>query len=236
MNAATILVVDYDPEVRRVLRSTLSSSGYIVIEAKDGHEAIEIVIRECPDLILLEINLPGMSGLEACRKIRSSFEGPILVVTVRTSDHDKIAAFDSGADNVVVKPFAIRELLARIRAALRQPIAQPLLKVETSELRVDLENRIVDVRGKRIHLTPKEFAVLRLLVIQRGKALTHQRILHAVWGPEHGEERGCLRVVIKELRKKIEEDPAHPRHIMTEPWLGYRFQLPSGSRENGLDA
>jgi two-component system, OmpR family, KDP operon response regulator KdpE len=157
-----------------------------------------------------------------------SYEGPIIIVTVRNSEDDKIVALDSGADDYVVKPFAMGELLARIRAALRRSNSEePLPKIETPELRVDLEKRVVDVRGERVHLSPKEFDVLRLLVIQRGKALTHKRVLQAVWGPDHAEETENLRVVINQLRKKIERDPAHPRYILTEPWLGYRFQLPS---------
>jgi len=173
MNDATILVVDDEPQIRRVLRATLSSNGYDVIEAKNGQEAIEMVIRERPDLILLDVNMPDMSGLEACSKIRLSFEGPIIMVTVRNSEHDKVVALDLGADDYVVKPFAIGELLARIRAALRRSTSEePLPKIETPELTVDLEKRIVDVRGERVHLTPKEFEVLRLLVIQQGKPLT----------------------------------------------------------------
>jgi len=228
MNHATILVVDDESQIRRVLRATLSTSGYDVVEAKDGQEAIDMVIRERPDLILLDVNMPGMSGLEACSKIRLSYEGPIIMVTVRNSEQDKVVALDAGADDYVVKPFAIGELLARIRAALRRfSSEEPLPKIETPELSVDLERRIVDVRGQRVHLTPKEFDVLRTLVIQQGKPLTHKRMLQTVWGPDHGEETENLRVVINQLRKKLEKDPAHPRYILTEPWLGYRFQPPS---------
>jgi two-component system, OmpR family, KDP operon response regulator KdpE len=227
MNGATILVADDEPQIRRVLRATLSSDGYNVVEAKDGQQAIEVVLRERPDLILLDVNMPGMSGLEACGKIRLSFEGPIIMVTVRNSEQDKIDALDSGADDYIVKPFATGELLARIRAALRRASAdEPLPKIETAELMVDLDKRMVDVRGERVHLSPKEFDVLRLLVIQQGKPLTHKRVLQVVWGPDHAEETENLRVVINQLRKKIEKDPAHPRYILTEPWLGYRFQLP----------
>jgi two-component system KDP operon response regulator KdpE len=224
MNHATILVVDDESQIRRVLRATLSGNGYDVIEAKDGQEAIDMVIRERPDLILLDVNMPGMSGLEACSKI--------LMVTVRNSEQDKIVALDAGADDYVVKPFAIGELLARIRAALRRfSSEEPLPKIETPELSIDLERRIVDVRGQRVHLTPKEFDVLRSLVIQQGKPLTHKRVLQTVWGPDHGEETENLRVVINQLRKKLEKDPAHPRYILTEPWLGYRFQPPSMDTE-----
>ena len=228
MNHATILVVDDEPQIRRVLRATLSSNGYDVLEAKNGQEAIEVAVRERPDLILLDVNMPEMSGLEVCSKMRLSFSTPIIMVTVRNSEQDKVLALDSGADDYVVKPFAIGELLARIRAALRRSSSGELLpRIETQEMSIDLEKRSVDIRGVRVHLTPKEFEVLRALVVQEGKPLAHKRLLQTVWGPDHAEETENLRVVINELRKKIERDPAHPRYILTEPWLGYRFQLPS---------
>jgi two-component system KDP operon response regulator KdpE len=227
MADTTILVVDDEPQIRRVLQATLSSSGYDVIEAKNGQEAVEMVIRERPTLILMDVNMPGMSGLEACSKIRLSFPGPIIMVTVRNSEQDKIRALDSGADDYVVKPFTMGELLARIRAALRRSSSEgPLPKFESPQLSVDLEPRIVDVRGERVHLSPKEFDVLRLLITQQGKPLTHQKLLQTVWGPDYGQETENLRVVINQLRKKIEKDPTRPRYILTEPWLGYRFQLP----------
>jgi two-component system, OmpR family, KDP operon response regulator KdpE len=233
MSNATILVVDDEPQIRRVLRSTLCSNGYDVVEAKNGQEAIEMAVREHPDLILLDVNMPDMCGLEACSRIRLSFSMPIIMVTVRNSEHDKVLALDSGADDYVVKPFAMGELLARIRAALRRSgSAEPLPKIETPELSIDIERRIVDVRGQRVHLSPKEFDVLRALVMQEGKPLTHKRLLQAVWGPDHAEETENLRVVINQLRKKIERDPAHPSYILTEPWLGYRFQLPSPASEH----
>ena len=232
VNNTTILVVDDETQIRRVLRATLSSSGYDVIEAKDGQEAVDMVMRERPALILMDVNMPVMNGLEACSKIRLSFDGPIIMVTVRNSEHDKILALDSGADDFVVKPFAMGELLARIRAALRRSASEePLPKIETRDLSVDLENRRVEVRGERVHLGPKEFDVLRLLIIQQGKPLTHKKILQTVWGPDYGEETENLRVVINQLRKKIEKDSARPRYILTEPWLGYRFQFPDVASE-----
>ena len=171
MHDTTILVVDDEPQIRRVLRATLSSNGYEVIEAKSGQEAIEMVVTERPDLILLDVNMPGMSGLEACNKIRMSFDGPIIMVTVRNTERDKIAALDAGADDYVVKPFAIGELLARIRAALRRSNPEESLpEIELPELSIDFEKRSVDVRGVRVHLAPKEFEVLRFLVIHQGKA------------------------------------------------------------------
>jgi two-component system KDP operon response regulator KdpE len=227
MHVTTILVVDDEPQIRRVLRATLSSNGYEVIEAKSGQEAIEMVVTERPELILLDVNMPGMSGLEACNKIRMSFDGPIIMVTVRNAERDKIAALDAGADDYIVKPFAIGELLARIRAALRRSNPEePLPGIELPELRIDFEKRTVDVRSVRVHLAPKEFEVLRFLVIHQGKPVTHKRLLQTVWGPDHGGETESLRVVISQLRKKIEKDPTHPIYILTEPWMGYRFQSP----------
>ena len=226
MNKPTILVVDDDPQIRRVLQATLSGNGYDVIEAKNGKEAISAVLRERPDLILLDVNMPGMNGFEACSKIRVSFGGPIIIVTVRNEEQDKVLAFDSGADDYVVKPFGVSELLARIRAALRRSFPdQPRPTVDTPELRVDFGMRLVTVRGKRVYLSPKEFEVLRILVLHEGKPLTHERLSKIAWGSRHPEKTENLRVLIMQLRKKIEKDPAHPRYIMTEPWFGYRFDL-----------
>jgi two-component system KDP operon response regulator KdpE len=232
MNDSTLLLVDDESQIRRVLRATLCEAGYVVILAKNGQEGIDTVVREHPDVVLLDINLPDMSGFDACRMIRLSFSGPILVVSVRNSVRDKIHALDAGADDYIVKPFAMGELLAHIRAALRRFGAdQPLPKIETSDLIIDLEMRLANVRGGNVHLTPKEFDVLRLLVTQLGKVVTYRKILQIVWGPEYGEETEPIRIVIKQLRQKIEMDPAHPRYIVTEPRIGYRFQLPSDTPE-----
>jgi len=234
MHDTTILVVDDEPQIRRVLRATLSSNGYEVIEAQSGQEAIEMVVTERPELILLDVNMPGMNGLAACNKIRMFFDGPIIMVTVRNTERDKIAALDAGADDYVVKPFAIGELLARIRAALRRSNPEESLAgIELPELSINFDKRTVDVRDVRIHLAPKEFEVLRLLVIHQGKPVTHKRLLQTVWGPDHSGETESLRVVISQLRKKIEKDPTHPVFILTEPWMGYRFQSPDmPSRKN----
>jgi two-component system KDP operon response regulator KdpE len=233
MHDTTILVVDDEPQIRRVLRATLSSNGYEVIEAQSGQQAIEMVVTERPELILLDVNMPGINGLEACNKIRMSFDGPIIMVTVRSTERDKIAALDAGADDYVVKPFAIGELLARIRAALRRSNPEESLAgIELPELSINFEKRTVDVRGVRVHLAPKEFEVLRLLVIHQGKPVTHKRLLQTVWGPDRGGETESLRVVISQLRKKIEKDPTHPVYILTEPWLGYRFQNPDMPSHN----
>jgi two-component system KDP operon response regulator KdpE len=232
MNDTTLLLVDDEPQIRRVLQTTLFEAGYGVIVAKNGQEGIDTVVREHPDLVLLDMNLPDMSGFDACRLIRLSFAGPILILSVRNSVRDKIDALDAGADDYIVKPFAMAELLARVRAALRRSSAeQPLPRIESSDLTVDLEMRMVTVRGNSVHLTPKEFDVLRLLVTQEGRPVTHRKILQIVWGPEYGEETEPVRVVIRQLRKKIEKNPAHPRYILTEPWVGYMFQLPPDMAE-----
>jgi two-component system, OmpR family, KDP operon response regulator KdpE len=227
MSSATILVVDDEPQIRRVLRSTLSGQGYVIIDAKTGEEAVESVRKHRPDLVLLDVNMPGMGGIAACREIRQASEAPILMLTVRNAERDKVAALDAGADDYVVKPFGIEELLARIRAALRRYAPGDALPPFVSkELTLDFESRQLTVRGAEVHLTPKEFDVLRHLIANQGKPLTHRRILQSVWGPDYGEETENLRVVINQLRKKIETDPAHPKYIRTEPWVGYRFQPP----------
>jgi two-component system KDP operon response regulator KdpE len=225
MSNANILVVDDEPQIRRVLRSTLSSQGYVITDAKTGEEAVESVRKNKPDLVLLDVNMPGMGGIAACREIRQSSEAPIIMLTVRNAERDKVAALDAGADDYVVKPFGIEELLARIRAALRRYAPGDALPPFVSkELSLNFESRQLTVRGEEVHLTPKEFDVLRHLIANQGKPLTHRRILQSVWGPDYGEETENLRVVINQLRKKIETDPAHPKYIRTEPWVGYRFQ------------
>ncbi len=228
MSAANILVVDDEPQIRRVMRTTLSSQGYVITEAKTGEEALELMRKERPDLILLDVNMPGMGGLEACREIRRASDAPIIMLTIRNAERDKVAALDAGADDYVVKPFGIEELLARIRAALRRfSPADAIPPFASKDLTIDFESRLVNVRGRAVHLTPKEYDVLKYLVGNQGKPLTHRRLLQAVWGPDYGNETENLRVVINQLRKKIEADPARPKYILTEPWVGYRFQSPS---------
>jgi len=227
VSGASILVVDDEPQIRRVLKSTLSSQGYVILEAKTGEEAVDVARKEKPDLVLLDVNMPGIGGIEACREIRRSSEAPIIMLTVRNAERDKVSALDAGADDYVVKPFGIEELLARIRAALRRfAPGEALPPFVSKELKMDFESRMLTVRGEEIHLTPKEFEVLKYLIVNQGKPLTHRRILQSVWGPDYGEETENLRVVINQLRKKIESDPAHPKYIRTEPWVGYRFQTP----------
>ena len=227
MNAANILVVDDEPQIRRVLRSTLSTQGYVITEAKTGEEALESLRKERPDLVLLDMNMPGIGGVETCREIRRASDAPIIMLTVRNAERDKVAALDAGADDYVVKPFGIEELLARIRAALRRfAPGDALPPFVSKDLTIDFEARQITVRDRDVHLTPKEYDVLKHLVANQGKPLTHRRLLQAVWGPDYGEETESLRVVINQLRKKLEADPARPKFIVTEPWVGYRFQPP----------
>jgi two-component system KDP operon response regulator KdpE len=225
VSGETILVVDDEPQIRRVMRSTLSTHGYLITEAKTGEEGVEAVRKERPDLVLLDINMPGMGGLEACKEIRRSSDAPIIMLTVRNAERDKVMALDAGADDYVVKPFGIEELLARIRSALRRYApGDAVAPFVSKDVNIDFESRQVTVRGRDVHLTPKEYDVLKHLVANLGKPLTHRRLLQSVWGPDYGEETENLRVVINQLRKKIETDPARPKYILTEPWIGYRFQ------------
>jgi len=225
MSLATVLVIDDEPQIRRVLRTTLISHGYVVIEARSGDEALALIRAEHADLILLDVNMPGRSGLETCREIRSSSDVPIIMLTVRNTERDKVQALDAGADDYVVKPFGAEELMARIRAALRRAApSEAVPPFVSDELSIDFEKRSVLVSGRPVRLTPKEFELLRQLVAQRGKSLSHRRLLQAVWGPDYGEETEYLRVFINQLRKKIEIDPRNPRYIHTEPWVGYRFE------------
>jgi|SRR5579871_2008876 len=226
--SAKILVVDDEPQIRRMMRATLTSSGYQVDEAKTGEEALEKLRAYQPDLILLDLNMPGMGGLEACRFMRDGSDVPIIILTVRNAEKEKVEALDAGADDYVSKPFGMQELLARIRAALRRmPGAEGGPRGFTSrDLQIDFESRRVMVRDQSVRLTPKEFELLRHLVAHGGKPVPHRELLQAVWGPDYGNETDYLRVFINHLRKKIEPDPARPKYILTEPWVGYRFALP----------
>jgi two-component system, OmpR family, KDP operon response regulator KdpE len=229
LSAANILVVDDEPQIRRVLRATLSAQGYVISEAKTGEEALQSIGKVRPDLVLLDVNMPGMGGIEACREIRRISEAPIIMLTVRNAQRDKVSALDAGADDYVVKPFGIEELLARIRSALRRYApGDALAPFVSTDLSINFEAREIIARGKIVHLTPKEYDVLKYLVANQGKPLAHRRLLQAVWGPDYGDETENLRVVINQLRKKIEVNPSRPKYILTEPWIGYRFQ-PSSS-------
>jgi two-component system KDP operon response regulator KdpE len=201
MTSAKILVVDDEPQIRRVMRTTLAAHGYTILEARSGEEALENVRGEPPDLVLLDINMPGIGGLDACREIRAGSDVPIIMLTVRNTEKDKVQALDAGADDYVVKPFGMEELLARIRAALRRTSAESMPALLTPELTIDFERRQVTVRGSPVRLTPKEFELLRQLVANPGKPISHRRLLQAVWGPDYGDETEYLRVFINQLRK-----------------------------------
>jgi two-component system KDP operon response regulator KdpE len=231
MSSGRVLILDDEAQIRRVLRTSLVASGFVVREARSGEETLEMFREEMPDLLIIDINLPGMSGFEVCREIRESSEVPIIMLSVRNNERDKVRALDSGADDYVVKPFGIQELLARIRANLRRhvPSADELpLTFESQDLRIDFAQRTVLARGHQARLTPKEFELLHYLVAHPNKALPHRELLQAVWGPDYGDQVEYLRVFINQLRKKIEPQPSKPRYLLTEPWVGYRFALPEG--------
>jgi two-component system KDP operon response regulator KdpE len=226
-----ILVVDDEPQIRRALRSTLSALGFVVADAESGEAAIEKIRQEKFDLVLLDINMPGLSGLETCRAVRTRSDVGIIMLTVRDRSVDKIEALDAGADGYVTKPFDVNELLARVRATLRRASASALGQSEMLQLdavEINFRDRQVKVNGRVTRLTPTEQDLLHYLVMHPNTALPHDQILQAVWGPDYGNEVEYLRVFVNQLRKKIEPDPAHPRYILTEPWLGYRFNLQRG--------
>ena len=226
MNTATILVVDDEPQLRRAMRATLTDLGYSVIEAKTGEEALELLQHETADLILLDLNMPGIGGLETCRAIRESSDLPIIVLSVRNTERDKVEALDAGADDYVTKPFGIQELLARIRAAIRRTPASaeavPHVFID-GELEINFDARRVTRNGVSVRLTPKEFDLLKILVDHPNRAIPNRKLLQTVWGLDYGDEVECLRVVINQLRKKIEAVPSQPKYLLTEPRVGYRF-------------
>ena len=226
MSAEKVLVVDDDPQIRRVLKVILSGERYQFCEARSGESALLRLRDFLPDLVLLDVNMPGMGGLEACRTMREVSDVRIIILSVRREESDKVALLDAGADDYVTKPFGKEEVLARVRAALRRSpgASSAVAPVFTSDdLEIDFERRRVRSREKVVRLTPKEFELLRYLVSQRGKPVPHRQLLQAVWGPDYGDQNDYLRVFITHLRKKIEPNPAKPRYILTEPWLGYRF-------------
>jgi len=228
MTSARILVVDDEPQIRRVMRTTLTSQGYMVTDARTGEEALDRLREDKPDLILLDMNLPGMGGLETCRAIRGGSDAAIVMLTVRNTEQDKVDALDAGADDYVTKPFNTRELLARIRAALRRlplaPDSGPAL-IRTGDIEIDLAARRLTVRGQPVRLTPKEFDLLNYFVHNPNVPIPHTKLLQAVWGPDYGDQVEYLRVFVNQLRKKIEPQPSKPQYILTEPWVGYRFNL-----------
>jgi len=225
--APRILVVDDEPQIRRFLRASLAAHDFTVHEAADGKEAIRVCTVEQPDIVILDLGLPDMDGLDVLSEIRTWSAVPILVLSIRSEESDKIDALDRGADDYVTKPFGMGELLARIRAALRKRSnhgadEEPVFV--TGDLSVDLSRRIVTVGGEPVKLSRKEFELLRALVTHAGKVLTHQQLLSEVWGPAQTDETQYLRVYVGQLRHKLERDPANPAYIITEAGVGYRLR------------
>jgi len=228
MSKAKILIVDDEPQLRRVMSTTLVANGYIVEQARTGEEALNKLREQKYDLVLLDLNMPGIGGLETCREIRWSCDVAIIILSVRNTEKDKVQALDSGADDYVSKPFSTPELLARIRAALRRLPVSPdsgsqILML--GNVTVNFLQRRVTVGDREIRLTPKEFDLLQYLANNPEQPVAHRRLLQAVWGPDYGDEVEYLRVFINQLRKKIEPDPSHPAYILTEPWVGYRLHV-----------
>ena len=230
MSAGRILVVDDDPQIRRAMKATLTSRGYEVSDSRTGEEALDKLRSETYDLVLLDMNMPGIGGIETCRLIRSSSDIAIIMLTVNNTEKDKVEALDAGADDYVTKPFSMPELLARIRATLRRLPQAPddagLRQLALQGVEIDLPSRQVSVRGRTSRLTAKEFDLLSYFLIRPNKTIAHRELLQAVWGPDYGDELEYLRVFVNRLRKKIEPDPSKPRFLVTDAWAGYRFHLP----------
>lgn len=226
MMTSKVLVVDDEPQIRRVMRTALAAEGYIAVTAKSASEAFEELREDRFDLVLLDSNMPGISGVEACVEIRRTSEIPIIMLTVRDSEKDKIAALDAGADDYVVKPFSMPELLARIRAALRRSSYsgdQTSSVLSFGDVQINLATRHVYVGGQDKRFTPREFDLLYYLASHPDITIPHSKILQSVWGPDYGNETEYLHVFVNQIRRKIEPDPTKPRHIVTESRVGYRF-------------
>jgi len=221
-----VLVVDDETSIRRYLRAALSAQGFTIYEATNGQEAIDAVIANRPDIIILDLGLPDFDGIEVTRRLREWSQTPIIILSVRESESDKIAALDAGADDYLTKPFSSGELMARMRVAMRRLASksdEPILQVDN--LKIDLSRRLVTVNDKEISLTPTEYDILRLLLQNAGKVLTHRQLLRQVWGTAYESEMHLLRVNISNLRGKIESDPGRPKYIVTEPGVGYRLKV-----------
>lgn len=226
---AKILIVDDEPQIIRVLRTALSTQGYIVRIAANGVEGADLALEWKPDLVITDVSMPEMNGVELCRELRANSDVPIIVLSVRDKEHMKVEALDAGADDYVTKPFSIQELQARVRAQLRRTLSEPpevQAVIELGDFRIDIPQHRVTVRGNDVHLTPKQFDLLVCFAQHPGKVMTHRALLQAVWGA-HADQPEYLRVNIGQLRKKI-ETTEEPRYILTEPWVGYRFR-PTGS-------
>ena len=227
-NTPRILVIDDEPQIRRALRVGLERAGYTVLLAATGEEGLDVAAERQPDLVILDLAMPDLEGTEVCRQLRAWTQVPIIVLSVRDKDRDKVEALDLGADDYVTKPFSMEELTARIRVALRRLTReeQPEVSaVEAGDLHMDFSRRIVTVAGKEVHLTPTEYELLRYLALNPNRVLTHRQLLTRVWGPEYAEDIATLRVHLANLRNKIEPNPARPRYVHTEPRVGYRFRM-----------
>ena len=223
---AQVLLVDDEVSIQRAMTPLLRSRGYSVTVAGSGREAIDLFERERPDLVILDLGLPDMDGSEVCRRVRARADTPILILSARGDEKDKVAALDQGADDYVTKPFGPEELMARVRAALRRSLGREGTlhgRLTRGDLMIDFDRRRVHRGEQEIRLSPKEFDLLTLLVTHAGRVLTHRSILKAIWGTHGTEQPEHLRVLMGQLRRKIEPDPANPRYLMTEPWVGYRF-------------
>ena len=219
-----VLVVDDEPQITRVLRTVLTSHGYQVQTAAEGQAALTSFTEFRPELVITDLYMPHMDGVELCRRIRALSNVPIIVLSVKGEEKSKVEALDSGADDYVTKPFGIDELLARVRAALRRAGGDAdMASFEAGDFRVDLEARRVHVRGSEVRLTPKEFELFVYMARHPNRVLTHRTLLEAVWGEASQEQPEYLRVFMGQLRKKLEPDPSNPRYLVTEPWVGYRF-------------
>lgn len=221
-----ILIADDEPQITRVLRTGLTTRGYEVRVAADGESALDTFNDWHPDLVITDLSMPNMDGIELCGRLRLISQVPIVVLSVKGEEKVKVEALDAGADDYVTKPFGIEELLARVRAALRRAPStstEDTIALDEGDFHLDFETRGVSVKGRDIHLTPKEFELLAYLIRHAGKVLTHRKLLTAIWGGNYAEQTEYLRVFIGQLRKKIEPNPATPRYILTEPWIGYRF-------------
>ena len=222
-----ILVVDDEPQITRVLKTTLSSQGYCIRTATDGEQALEQMKGWSPDLVITDLRMPNMDGLQLCRAIRAESRIPIIVLSVKGEETIKVESLDAGADDYITKPFNVNELLARVRAALRRaavPLEPETAVIEIGHFRIDISARKVEVKAKEVHLTPKEFDLLVYLARRPGKVVTHHALLTAVWGPNSAQQPEYLRVFVGHLRKKLEPEEHTPRYIVTEPWVGYRFE------------
>ncbi|HTD22836.1 MAG TPA: response regulator transcription factor [Terriglobales bacterium] len=224
-----ILIVDDEPQIRRVMQTTLVNKGYEVTEARSGEEALELVHSAKFDLVLLDMNMPGMNGIETCSAIRINSDVTIIMLTVRNTQKDKVDALDAGADDYVTKPFSMPELLARIRSGLRRAAVSTefeATQLSLGHIEIDFQARRVISGGEQIRLTGKEFDLLSYLAAHPNKTMRHRELLQAVWGSDYGGEQEYLRVFVNRLRKKIERNPANPKYLLTEPWVGYRLRVP----------